>query len=124
MGSDQVALLLFEGVTGALLLYAGNVWMAAPPLLTMDELLGDDAADLDGVDAADLDGDEEGDTLEEGAAKPKKRGSMIGTWSYWLFKSQSFVIDRDEGGTWTFCETIRDQSWTAVLQPNSRWLIG
>lgn len=116
MDSDLVSLVLFEAFGGAILLYAGNVWMAPPPLPTMEELLSDSAADLDGV--------EEDDKLEKDDAKPKKRGSMIGTWSYWLIKTQSFVIDRDEGGTWTFCETVGDQTYTGVLQPNSRWLIG
>lgn len=113
---ELVTLLGFEAFTGGLCIYAGLVWMAPPKLPTMNELLQDAEAVADEAEA--------GDAEKVPPTTSKKRGSMIGKWSYGLFNKQEFVIDRDENGTWLFTEELDGQTFSGVLTPTTTWLQG
>jgi len=110
---DSVGLALFLLAVAAGLLYAGNVWMAAPTVPTMNEV-------IQGLNDKDA---------EDGVPNSVKNDSnryesILGTWYYGNQNKQAYTISKDSDGVFRFNEKLDGEAYKAVLSPRGRWLAG
>jgi len=131
MNSSTLVLNLFLTLVGAVCLYAGSVWMAPPPLPTVQELLDKIEQGEDEEEAASKDepatakAKAEADEAPMSTRSPKLLKMMAGTWCYGIARLQTFSLGKEgPERPWRYEEELNGTAYAADLYPKKGWLQG